>query len=99
VSGSRSEKVHTGSLYCSPTSSQLSAISSNGLQFKVGSPNLVPKTLEDLLRPELKGRKFAVDIRPKDVAGLVPAWGLEKTLFLPVRLPPGNRSGFAAAPE
>jgi ABC-type Fe3+ transport system substrate-binding protein len=42
--------------------------------------NLVPKTLNDLLRPELKGRKFAVDIRPKDVAGLVPAWGLEKTL-------------------
>jgi len=47
---------------------------------KLVPPNLVPKTLEDLLRPELKGRKFAVDIRPKDVAGLVPAWGLEKTL-------------------
>ena len=47
---------------------------------KLVSPNLVPRTLEDLLRPELKGRKFAVDIRPKDVAGLVPAWGLEKTL-------------------
>jgi ABC-type Fe3+ transport system substrate-binding protein len=42
--------------------------------------NLVPKSLEDLLRPELKGRKFALDIRPKDVAGLVPAWGLEKTV-------------------
>jgi len=42
--------------------------------------NLVPKTLNDLLRPELKGRKFAVDIRPKDVAGLVPVWGMEKTL-------------------
>lgn len=41
---------------------------------------LIPKKLEDLLRPELKGRKFAVDIRPKDVAGLTPAWGLEKTL-------------------
>jgi len=42
--------------------------------------NLVPKTWEDLLRPELKGRKFAIDIQPKDVAALVPAWGLEKTL-------------------
>jgi ABC-type Fe3+ transport system substrate-binding protein len=47
---------------------------------KLIAANLVPKTLTDLLRPELKGRKFAVDIRPKDVAGLVPAWGLEKTL-------------------
>ncbi|MBI2986338.1 MAG: extracellular solute-binding protein [Deltaproteobacteria bacterium] len=42
--------------------------------------DLLPKTWEDLLRPEFKGRKFAVDIRPKDIAGLVPAWGLEKTL-------------------
>jgi ABC-type Fe3+ transport system substrate-binding protein len=47
---------------------------------KLIAANLVPKTLNDLLRPELKGRKFAVDIRPKDVAGLVPAWGMEKTL-------------------
>jgi len=31
--------------------------------------------LNDLLRPELKGRKLAVDIRPKDVAGLVPGMG------------------------
>ncbi|MGH7848641.1 MAG: ABC transporter substrate-binding protein [Candidatus Binatia bacterium] len=42
--------------------------------------NLVPKIWEDLLRPEFKGRKFAVDIRPKDVAALVPAWGVERTL-------------------
>jgi iron(III) transport system substrate-binding protein len=42
--------------------------------------NLLPKNWEDLLRPELKGRKFAADTRPKDVATLVPAWGLEKTL-------------------
>ena len=47
---------------------------------KLVSPDLVPKTWEELLRPELKGRKFALDIRPKDVAALVPAWGLEKTL-------------------
>jgi ABC-type Fe3+ transport system substrate-binding protein len=47
---------------------------------KLFPPELVPKTYEDLLRPELKGKKFAIDIRPKDIAGLVPAWGLEKTL-------------------
>ncbi len=40
----------------------------------------LPKTWEDVLRPEFKGRKFAADIRPTEVAALVPAWGLEKTL-------------------
>ena len=39
-----------------------------------------PHTWEDLLKPEFKGRKFAADIRPTEIAGLVPAWGLEKTL-------------------
>jgi ABC-type glycerol-3-phosphate transport system substrate-binding protein len=42
--------------------------------------DLAPKSYEDFLRPEFKGKKFAVDIRPKDVTGLVPVWGLEKTL-------------------
>ena len=41
--------------------------------------NLAPKTYEDFLRPEFKGRKFAADIRPEDVAGLVRC-ELEKTL-------------------
>src|SRR5919109_1494987 len=40
----------------------------------------VPNAWEDFLKPEFKGRKFALGIRPKDVAVLVPAWGLEKTL-------------------
>ena len=44
------------------------------------SPSLVPKTWEDMLTPEYKGRKFAADIHPTEVAGLVPGWGLEKTL-------------------
>jgi ABC-type Fe3+ transport system substrate-binding protein len=43
-------------------------------------PDRVPRTWEDLLKPEFKGRKFAADIRPTEIAGLVPAWGLEKTL-------------------
>jgi ABC-type Fe3+ transport system substrate-binding protein len=40
----------------------------------------VPNTWEEFLKPEFKDRKFVVDIRPKDVVALVPAWGLEKTL-------------------
>jgi iron(III) transport system substrate-binding protein len=40
----------------------------------------VPKLWVDILKPEFKGKKFAADIRPTEVAALVPAWGLEKTL-------------------
>ena len=39
-----------------------------------------PDSWEDFLKPEFKGRKFVVDVRPLSVANLVPAWGLEKTL-------------------
>jgi iron(III) transport system substrate-binding protein len=47
---------------------------------KLVSAEILPKTWDDFLKPELLGRKFAVDTRPKDVAALVPAWGLEKTI-------------------
>ena len=43
-------------------------------------PDRVPKAWEDFLKPEFKGKKFATDIIPTEVACLVPAWGLEKTL-------------------
>jgi ABC-type Fe3+ transport system substrate-binding protein len=43
-------------------------------------PERLPNTWEDLLKEEFKGRKFVLDIRPKDIAALVPAWGLEKTV-------------------
>ena len=43
-------------------------------------PDQVPKVWEDILKPEFKGKKFAADIRPTEIALLVPAWGLEKTL-------------------
>jgi len=46
------------------------------------SPEKVPSTWEDFLKPEFKDRKFATDIRPKAFAALVPAWGLEKTVAL-----------------
>lgn len=39
----------------------------------------VPKVWEDLLKPEFKGRKIALDIRP-GLATLVPAWGLDRTV-------------------
>ena len=47
---------------------------------KLLSADKVPETWEDFLKPEYKGKKFIVDIRPLPLAMLVPAWGLEKTL-------------------
>ena len=44
------------------------------------SSGKTPNTWEDYLRPEFKGKKFLADIRPTEIAALVPAWGLEKTL-------------------
>jgi iron(III) transport system substrate-binding protein len=46
----------------------------------------IPKTWEDLLRPEFKGKKFVMDIEPAAVAALTPAWGLEKVLTFARRL-------------
>jgi iron(III) transport system substrate-binding protein len=44
------------------------------------SADQVPKTWEDFVKPEFKGKKFAVDIGPRWLACMVPAWGLERTL-------------------
>lgn len=44
------------------------------------SVDKVPNQWEDFLKPEFKGRKFVADIRPTEIAALVPAWGLEKTM-------------------
>jgi ABC-type Fe3+ transport system substrate-binding protein len=44
------------------------------------STDRLPKTWEDMLKPDWKGRKFGVDINPQELAALVPGWGLEKTL-------------------
>jgi iron(III) transport system substrate-binding protein len=40
----------------------------------------LPRVWEDIIKPEFRGRKFAADIRPTEIAALVPAWGLDKTL-------------------
>jgi len=47
---------------------------------EVIAPDKVPATWEDFLKPEFKDKKLATDVRPKNLAALVPAWGLEKTL-------------------
>ncbi len=44
------------------------------------SPERVPATWEDFLKPDFKDRKFTINVRPKFFAALVPAWGLEKTV-------------------
>ncbi|MBI2985943.1 MAG: ABC transporter substrate-binding protein [Deltaproteobacteria bacterium] len=47
---------------------------------KLISEDKVPAKWEDFLKPEFKGKKFVLDVRPLQVAGLVPAWGLERTV-------------------
>jgi ABC-type Fe3+ transport system substrate-binding protein len=47
---------------------------------KLISEGKVPAKWEDFLKPEFKGRKFILEIRPTEVAALVPALGLERTL-------------------
>ena len=47
---------------------------------KLRAAEKVPETWEGFVQPEFKGRKFTADIRPTEIASLVPAWGLEKTL-------------------
>ena len=44
------------------------------------APVDVPKTWEDILKPVFKGRRFAAEVRPLEIAALVPAWGIDKTL-------------------
>jgi ABC-type Fe3+ transport system substrate-binding protein len=53
---------------------------------KLLAPEKVPDNWEDFLKPELKGQKFVADIRPTEIASLVPAWGLEKTVAFARRL-------------
>jgi iron(III) transport system substrate-binding protein len=57
------------------TNSQIVAYNKNLI-----SEDKVPNNWEDFLKPEFKGRKFLVDIRPQEVANLVPIWGVEKTI-------------------
>jgi spermidine/putrescine-binding protein len=42
---------------------------------KLISDEKLPKTWEDFLKPEFKGRKFTVDIRPQGMASMIPLMG------------------------
>ena len=53
---------------------------------KLVAPDKVPTEWEGFLRPEFKDKKFAIDIRPTQIASLIPAWGLEKTVDFARRL-------------
>jgi len=47
---------------------------------KLLPPHQVPKTWEDLLKPEYKGKKFLAELRSSTLAGLIPAQGKEWVL-------------------
>ena len=47
---------------------------------KLMPENKLPKTWEDFLKPEFKGKKFSVNVRPLALPALVPLWGLERVL-------------------
>jgi iron(III) transport system substrate-binding protein len=57
-----------------------SSISVAAYNRKLISEDKVPAKWVDFLKPEFKGKKFILDIRPLLVASLVPAWGLDRTL-------------------
>ncbi|MBI2988737.1 MAG: extracellular solute-binding protein [Deltaproteobacteria bacterium] len=69
--------IHLGERNIITATSTLQVIAYNR---KLISDDKVPAKWEDFLKPEFKGRKFVLDIRPIGVASLVPAWGLERTL-------------------
>jgi len=54
-----------------------SAICSIAYNKKLVAADKVPNSWEDFLKPEFKGKKFLVDIRPYCVGALVPAMGEE----------------------
>jgi ABC-type Fe3+ transport system substrate-binding protein len=59
------------------TSSTIQVVAYNP---RVIAPERVPGTWEGILAPEFAGRKFVADIRGLQLAGLIPAWGLDKAL-------------------
>jgi iron(III) transport system substrate-binding protein len=57
---------------------------------KVLPENLVPKSWDDLLKPEFKGRKYMVDIEPANLAVLGAAWGEDKLLDFAAKIKDQN---------
>jgi hypothetical protein len=58
------------------------------------SPEQLPKSWEDFLKPEFKGRKFAMDIGPRPIACLVPAWDWKRPSISRVNWQRSSRFGF-----
>ena len=54
------------------------------------SHDKVPNKWEDFLKPELRGKKFGLDVRAKALPALVPVWGLEKVLDMARKLAAQN---------
>jgi iron(III) transport system substrate-binding protein len=76
-------QIHTKMI--NPQNRNVAALTANiqvGVAFNknIISPEKAPNTWEDYLKAEFKGKKFVADIRPTEIAALVPAWGLEKTV-------------------
>ena len=68
-----------------PQNRNVAALTANiqvGVAFNknIISPEKAPNTWEEYLKAEFKGKKFVADIRPTEIAAIVPAWGLEKTV-------------------
>jgi iron(III) transport system substrate-binding protein len=67
-----------------PQQRNMVAISSNitvvAYNKKLISAEKVPDHWEDFLKPEYKGRKFVLDVRPLPAGMIVPAWGQEKAV-------------------
>jgi iron(III) transport system substrate-binding protein len=76
--------IHPGDRNIIAPTSVLSAASYNKALI---SDDKVPTTWEGFLKPELKGKKFAMLLRPSWLASLVPAWGLERTLDFARKIP------------
>ncbi|MBI2986744.1 MAG: extracellular solute-binding protein [Deltaproteobacteria bacterium] len=47
---------------------------------KVVPQDKLPRTWDDLLKPEYKGRKFVMDIKPNSMSALVPSMGIDWVL-------------------
>ena len=54
-----------------------STVASAAYNRKLISPEKVPNTWEDFLKPEFKGKKFAVNVRPLNMPSLIAGMGVE----------------------
>ena len=75
-----------------------STVASAAYNGKLISPEKVPNTWEDFLKPELKGRKFAVNVRPLNMPSLMAGMGEEGAELCPQDERAGSDLGFGGGP-